>query len=168
LDIAAEELQNSGELDAQTVAAKVERIVDDADRNLTDIYHVMNLQRLHVVFSPFPQKFNTRFCSRNCPNDLPPQRISAYKERLELQIQGECCCVGNSFIAQWKILPHQIHLMKMSLCVKYVTHFRFCSYAVVQRYPERAGPASPLKASSLQRPSPVHNIQSARDFEFHL
>ena len=51
MDIAAEELQNSGELDAQTVAAKVERIVDDADRNLTDIYHVMNLQRWNFVFS---------------------------------------------------------------------------------------------------------------------
>ena len=50
MDIAAQELQNSGELDAQTVAAKVERIVDDADRNLTDIYHVMNLQRLNFVF----------------------------------------------------------------------------------------------------------------------
>ncbi len=58
LDIAAQELQNSGELDAQTVAAKVERIVDDADRNLTDIYHVMNLQRLNFLFfSPFSQFF---------------------------------------------------------------------------------------------------------------
>lgn len=69
LDIASQELQNSGDPLVENIAAKMEICIDDADRNLGDMYHVMNLQ------------------SRHCPNDLPPQRISPYKERLELQVQ---------------------------------------------------------------------------------
>jgi hypothetical protein len=45
LDIAAQELQSSGDPNADTIAAKVEACIDEADRNLADMYHVMNLQR---------------------------------------------------------------------------------------------------------------------------
>ncbi len=46
LDIAAQELHSSSEPDAHTIAAKIETCVEEADRNLSDVYHVMNLQRL--------------------------------------------------------------------------------------------------------------------------
>jgi hypothetical protein len=87
LDIAAQELQHNGDPHAETVAAKIDTCVDDADRNLGDMYHVMNLQRFKHFFVLCEPSFLT-FFSRHCPNDLPPQRISPYKERLELHIQG--------------------------------------------------------------------------------
>ena len=57
---AAQELQNSGEPDPQTIAAKVEESVDTADRALTDMYRVMQFQRLQCrpasvrFFYPWP------------------------------------------------------------------------------------------------------------------
>jgi len=60
LEIAAQELQNSIEPDPQTIAAKVEESVDTADRALTDMYRVMQFQRLQCrpasvrFFYPWP------------------------------------------------------------------------------------------------------------------
>jgi hypothetical protein len=48
LDIAAQELHGNGEPDSHTIAAKIETCVEEADRNLCDMYHVMNLQRLEL------------------------------------------------------------------------------------------------------------------------
>jgi hypothetical protein len=70
-------------------------IADEADRTLGDMYHVMNFQRLSYSSSSSSLRFfvvvGLTLLSRHCPSDLPPQRISSYKERLELQIQGICC-----------------------------------------------------------------------------
>ncbi len=57
LDIASQELHSSGEPDAQTLAAKIETCVEEADRNLSDVYHVMNLLRLQYS-SAFPIFFH--------------------------------------------------------------------------------------------------------------
>jgi hypothetical protein len=106
LEIAAQELQNSGEPDPQTTAAKVEESVDAADRALTDMYNVMQFQRLENFCLVSLGFFNASLiCSRHCPNDLPPQRISPYKERLELQIQGKRC---------WHVLRGKVDTLSAS------------------------------------------------------
>ncbi len=53
LDIAAQELHSNGEPDSHTIAAKIETCVEEADRNLSDMYHVMNLQRLRSIFAAY-------------------------------------------------------------------------------------------------------------------
>jgi hypothetical protein len=60
LDIASQELQNSGDPLVENIAAKMEICIDDADRNLGDMYHVMNLQRLNRFFNEW-ELFNPDF-----------------------------------------------------------------------------------------------------------